>query len=67
MASPFRNNKKARRRFRKRAEQLTERAVRRESTGNRPAWCAETLRWLAASNLQRAQSKRQKSSEVSEE
>jgi hypothetical protein len=60
MASPFRNSKKERRRLRNWAKRLTERAERREAAGNRPAWCAETLRWLAASNLKLAQGKRRK-------
>jgi hypothetical protein len=60
MASPFRNNKKARKRYRRKAQAQLDWAATHAMTRTTPAWCLEEMRWLADFNLRRAQEKRGK-------
>jgi hypothetical protein len=62
MASPFRNNKRARKRYRKRTKSELEWAEKHAVAGTKPASSVDVMRWLAEFNLRMAQSKRKKSS-----
>ena len=60
MASPFRNNKKARKRHRKQAMQHSAWANQQAVAGTRPAYVVDAMRWLAECNIHMAQSRRKK-------
>jgi hypothetical protein len=62
MASPFRNNKKARKRFRKKAQQNSAWADRHSVAGTMQQWAIEGMRQSAAFWTRFAQSKRKKRS-----
>jgi hypothetical protein len=61
MPSPFRNNKKARKRYRRKAKSELEWAEKHAVAGTKPASSVDGMRWLAQFSLQMAQSKRKKS------
>jgi hypothetical protein len=61
-ASPFRNNKKTRKRHRRRAKQQVAWADEQEAACGKPAWAVASMRWLASFNTKLAQSRRRKSS-----
>jgi hypothetical protein len=61
MASPFRHNKKARNRYRRRAKSQLEWTDKHAAAGTGPASSVDAMRWLAEFNLQMAQIKRKKS------
>jgi hypothetical protein len=60
MASPFRNNKKARKRYRRKAKSELEWAEKHAVAGTKPASSVDGMRWLAEFNLRMAQGKRKK-------
>jgi hypothetical protein len=60
MASPFRNGKKARKRYRKRAKSQSDWAEQRDITQTAQQWAIEAMRELAASNARRALARRKK-------
>jgi hypothetical protein len=60
MASPFRNNKKARKRYRRNAKSQLAWAEKHEIAGDKPASSVDGMRWLATSNLRMAQGRRKK-------
>jgi hypothetical protein len=61
MPSPFRNNKKARKRYRRKAKAELEWAEKHALAGTKPASSVEMMRWLAEFNLRMAQRTRKKS------
>ncbi len=61
MASPFRHNKKARKRYRKKAKSELEWAEKHAVAATKPVASVDGMRWLAEFNLRMAQSKRKKS------
>ena len=60
MASPFQNNKKARRRYRKDAQKEAAWANKHELSGDKPDGAIEGLRFLAKYNTVMARIKKRK-------
>jgi hypothetical protein len=61
MPSPFRNNKKARKRYRRTAKAELEWAEKHALARTKPASSVDAMRWLAEFNLRMAQGRRKKS------